>query len=402
MKSFMSRPSERGQLCPRESQLPNSRTRLSVLQSMLDSWLFALLIVLGLHEVAVGAASRSTKTENVLFVMTDGLRWQEVFSGAEELLLNSNNGGVKHVEPLRAEYWRATPEERRRALMPFLWGEVATRGQIFGNQTKGSIVKVTNGLKFSYPGYSEIVTGIADPRIQSNDKMPNPNLTVFEWLNGLPQYRGRIATFGGWDVVPYILNCERGKLPTWPEWEPRFRLSGIKQPHGFDELMRGSNLPWRDVVFDAWLGQAALEHVKSAKPRVIYVGFGETDEWAHDNRYDLVLQAANRVDQFLGRLWSTIQAMPQYRDKTTLIFTTDHGRGSGPKLWRDHGEKVDGAEGIFLAVIGPDTAPLGERVNCAAITQSQIAATMAALLGEDFRSVSPKAAPAIAELAPSR
>ncbi len=166
--------------------------------------------------------------------------------------------------------------------------------------------------------------------------------------------------------------------------------------------MKASNLPWRDVVFDAWLGHVALEHVKSAKPRVIYVGFGETDEWAHDGRYDLVLQAANRVDQFLGRLWSTVQAMPQYRDKTTLLFTTDHGRGSGPKLWRDHGEKIDGAEGVFLAVIGPDTAALGERVNCAAITQSQIATTLAALLGEDFRAMSPEAAPAMAEIAPSR
>ena len=129
-----------------------------------------------------------------------------------------------------------------------------------------------------------------------------------------------------------------------------------------------------------------------------YVGFGETDEWAHDGRYDLVLQAANRVDQFLGDLWRMVQSMPQYRDKTTLIFTTDHGRGSGPKLWRDHNETINGAEGIFFAVLGPDTPPLGERTNCAELTQSQIAATVAEFLGEDFRVASPKAAPPIMDV----
>ncbi|MGI8992391.1 MAG: hypothetical protein ACR2I2_22775, partial [Bryobacteraceae bacterium] len=41
---------------------------------------------------------------------------------------------------------------------------------------------VTNGLNFSYPGYSETLCGFADPRIKSNDKVPNPNVTVLEWL----------------------------------------------------------------------------------------------------------------------------------------------------------------------------------------------------------------------------
>ena len=40
---------------------------------------------------------------------------------------------------------------------------------------------------------------VADPRIDSNDKIPNPNITVLEWLNTLPAYRGRVAAFGAWD-----------------------------------------------------------------------------------------------------------------------------------------------------------------------------------------------------------
>jgi arylsulfatase A-like enzyme len=130
----------------------------------------------------------------------------------------------------------------------------------------------------------------------------------------------------------------------------------------------------------------------------MFLGFGETDEWAHEARYDRYLQSANHVDQFVRQLWQTLQSIPQYRDKTTLLLTADHGRGTGPKGWRDHGDKTEGAEHIWLAVLGPDTPALGERANCAPITQSQIAATMAALLGEDYRAAFPKAGAPIGEV----
>ena len=129
--------------------------------------------------------------------------------------------------------------------------------------------------------------------------------------------------------------------------------------------MRDTNIPWKDLVFDSWLQSTALPYVKSVKPRVAFLGFGETDEWAHDGRYDVYLQAAHHVDGFIRALWEMVQTIPQYRDKTTFIFTADHGRGSGPTEWRNHGEKTQNSEGIFIAVIGPDTAPLGERTNSA-------------------------------------
>ena len=124
-----------------------------------------------------------SKTENVILITTDGLRWQEVFTGAEELLLTKENGGVKDLDGLKRDFWRTTPEERRKALMPFLWSEVASKGQLYGHQTKGSVAHITNTRRFSYPGYNEFLTGRADARIDSNNKIPNPNTNVFEWLN---------------------------------------------------------------------------------------------------------------------------------------------------------------------------------------------------------------------------
>jgi arylsulfatase A-like enzyme len=80
--------------------------------------------------------------------------------------------------------------------------------------------------------------------------------------------------------------------------------------------------------------------------------------------------------------------MPQYRNKTALLFATDHGRGDGAR-WTTHGEKVPEAKNVWLVAAGPDTPASGEQRNTA-VTQNQIAATLAALLGEDFHTQFPQ------------
>jgi bisphosphoglycerate-independent phosphoglycerate mutase (AlkP superfamily) len=125
---------------------------------------------------------------------------------------------------------------------------------------------------------------------------------------------------------------------------------------------------------------------------VLFVGYGETDEWAHSGRYDMLLESAHHSDGFVRELWDTMQAMPEYRDQTTFIITADHGRGSGLVEWKEHGVQQKGSENIWIAVIGPDTPPLGERHAVAPVKQAQIAATIAALMGSDYRTAEPRAA----------
>jgi hypothetical protein len=90
--------------------------------------------------------------------------------------------------------------------------------------------------------------------------------------------------------------------------------------------------------------------------------------------------------------------MPEYRGHTTLIFSPDHGRGEAPLAWKDHGEKVPDSKYIWMAFLGPDTPALGERSKIEAVTQDQIAATLAALLGEDYRADVPQAGAPIADV----
>ncbi len=344
------------------------------------------------------AAEPRPTTRNVVLVTTDGLRWQEVFRGAEASLLNKKDGGVADLVGLRRDFWRETPEARREALMPFLWSTVARQGQILGNRDKKSLARVTNGRNFSYPGYNELFTGSPDPRIDSNDKRLNPNVTVFEWLNGKPAFHGKVAAVGSWDRYPFILNVERSGLPVNAGWMP---LPGFSLSQGqtlLNLLMSRSVPDWIDCRNDVFTVQVALEQFHRTAPRVFYLGLGDTDEYAHAGRYDQYLRAAHQADSAIRSLWEGLQNHPQYRGTTTLIVTTDHGRGDPPQGWRSHGEKVEGSDAIWIAVLGPDTPALGERSELKTVTQSQVAATLAALLGEDFNADAPKAAPPIADV----
>ncbi|MGA9389546.1 MAG: alkaline phosphatase family protein, partial [Candidatus Sulfotelmatobacter sp.] len=283
--------------------------------------------------------------------------------------------------------------ERRRMLLPFIWDVVAQHGQIFGNQNRGSIAHVTNGLAFSYPGYNEMLTGRPDARINSNEFGPNPNTTVFEWMNHFPEFQAKVAVYATWDVFKNIFNEPRSHLVMQVGWDLPEKGSLTPRQELLDELYRTTTRLDDEDVWDSFLQVPMLDYVRSSHPRLLFVGYGETDNWAHSGRYDLVLESAHQFDAFVRQLWNTMQAMPEYRDQTTFIITTDHGRGSGLEEWKEHGSEQKGSENIWIGVMGPDTNPLGERTNAATVTQAEIAATLAEFLGKDFHQSSPAAAP---------
>jgi Metalloenzyme superfamily len=344
-------------------------------------------------------AAPPLKTRNVVLIVSDGLRWQEVFTGADPLLLNEKNGGIWDKEAdLRREFWRDDVNARRKALFPFLWGTVAAHGQLFGNQTKGSIARVTNGLAFSYPGYNEMLTGHPDPRINSNEFGPNPNLSVFEWLNGLPEFNGRVSVYATWVTFKDIFNVARSHLPLQVGWDEPYHGQLTPRQALLNELYRTTTRLDDEDVYDSFLQIPLIDSFATRQPRVLFVGYGETDNWGHAGRYDLLLHAAHTFDQFVAQLWNTLQRLPAYHDQTTFIITCDHGRGSGPVEWKEHGVEEKGSENIWIAVMGPDTPPLGERSKTVEVHQAQIAATIAAFLGKDYRKAVPAAAAPIADV----
>jgi hypothetical protein len=374
--------------------------KIRKMAAFLSAFPVALGLFCGLASPAQAPVAH--KTENVIVVMIDGMRWQEVFGGADAELIKTLGpealGDPKErTAHAQQRYWRTSPAERRQALMPFLWSTVAAEGQIFGNRALGSDSHVTNGLNFSYPGYSETLTGIADPRVHSNDNVPNPNATVFEWLNTRPAFAGKVAAFGAWDVFNGIFNRERCGFPVNAGYEPLTAIPATPELKLLNELKAETVRIWPDEAFDPIPFHTAIEYLKASKPHLLFIGLGETDDWAHSGSYPEYLNAAHLGDSYLRQIWELVQSMPEYRGKTTLIVLPDHGRGEGPK-WTSHGEKIPESKETWMAFLGPDTAAFGERKQVGPVTESQIAATIAAFLGEDYHAAVPKSGAPIAEV----
>lgn len=348
----------------------------------LHPFLLTFLIAILLHSELLA----QHKTENLFLITLDGFRWQELFGGADSNLIR-NPEFVRDTGYLIEKFWRKTAEQRRETLMPFFWRSMAEKGQIYGNRHYDNHVNCTNIFLFSYPGYAEILCGYSDAQnIRSNQKINNPNKTFLELLHETKQYRGRVAAFGSWDVFPYIINESRSGIPVNAGFEKATGNRLSKEEKTLNRLQDEIPSPWSSVRLDAFTHHYAKVYIRKHHPRVVYIAYGETDDFAHDGRYDHYLQSARQTDQFIEDLWNMVQRSGFYRGKTTMIITTDHGRGTyeGGE-WRNHGSKVEGAGNIWLAVIGPDTPALGEVKVPLQLWQNQIAASCMKILQANFQ-----------------
>lgn len=383
---------------------PKLQTAQTIAMACCYGWL--LLSALLLSNMAIASPPTDPK---VVLVSIDGLRWQEVFYGADHQIAADSRfvKDRKKLQPL-LEGARASQ------LMPFFHQTIAKQGLLVGDRRRGSLMNVTNQWHISYPGYNEMLSGMADPKLHSNAKIANPNITVLEWLNHQAGMQGQVAAFGSWDVLPYILNVARSGLPVNAGFaEATGSLSPKLQL--LNQLQRQTPSPWPAVRHDVFTQQFALDYLQTKKPKLLYVAFGETDDFAHDQRYDQYLAAAQRADSFIAELWQQLQADPFYRNQTTLIITTDHGRGDSSANWSFHAgarslqqqltgylkplaklsQGITGSDQIWLAALGPQIPARGLVRTDSPWLQSQVASTVAELLGYDFQSFQYKASTAL-------
>jgi hypothetical protein len=354
-------------------------------------------LALFLCACAAHAAQAQPRTENVILVTLDGARHQEMFNGLDRDLLQASVGKTPVQETAAyRKYWAPTVEERRRKLLPFFWGTLMTHGSIAGNPLAGSTVRVTNGHRFSYPGYSEILTGQAfDDDIKSNDLIQNPHETVLEFVrHGRRLPRSKVAAFASWGVFAGIVERVAGTITT-NAGQQRLELPDPAVAL-VNRLQFEVMPPWDLIRHDAFTFRLAMAYLKAERPRLLYLALDETDDWAHDGKYGLVLDALARTDRQLRELWEWVESDAQYRGKTTIILTTDHGRGKTAADWRSHGRDIEGAQDIWVAIAGPDSPRRGEWKTAEPLFQNQIAATVARFFGLDFAALRPSAGPPIA------
>lgn len=341
---------------------------------------------LRLHEAS------SEVRPNVILITLDGFRWQELFEGADSILI-LNKRATKD-ERVASLYWNSKRETRRKMLMPFLWTEIASSGQLLGNRNFNNRVDCDNPHWFSYPGYNEMLTGFIDRRIRSNDKITNPHMTVFEFISRQKNYQDKVAVFGTWGVFPYIFREDTSNIFVNAGDDAAMgKISEREQLLNELQLLLPNSVTERHDVFTALF---AMEYMKREHPKAVFIGLDETDSYAHGGMYDQYLHAAHRSDELIKKIWMYVQSDPYYKDNTTLIITTDHGRGRGYRHdkmnWRSHGRLAFGSGEVWVAAIGPGVAAIGESKSSDKYTLSQIASTLTAVLGLEYsneKSVAP-------------
>ncbi len=337
---------------------------------------------------------------NVILITVDGLRNEEVFAGVDErVLANPENSGIEYdseSERVRGAYGGSTPELSRSALMPFFWTEFVPNGVLLGNQEKGSAVRVTNKEWFSAPGYIEILTGEPHHDVVSNDPIRYPYPTFMEYAKqALGLGYTDVATIGSWTGFATLSSSQPDLFFSNTGFESVKPAYATERMRWLGEIQHDIISLWPEGRSDAVTFGLSAEYVQKYKPRVLYIAFGETDDWAHQRRYDRYLDYIQVFDSYLRRLWTLLQSIDEYRDNTTLIITTDHGRGHDPKQWVEHEFGLDGSEAIWIAIVGPDVPRRGELTAAAPASQSDVAATALKFLGLDYQQFNPRMGPPI-------
>ena len=115
---------------------------------------------------------------------------------------------------------------------------------------------------------------------------------------------------------------------------------------------------------DAFLTDRAIACMKQFAPSVMSVKFGEID-CAHYGSWSRYVDAIRRTDELTHKLWSTVQDLDEYRDRTLMLILPDHGRElDSPGRWGfiHHsdfytGEGADeGCRRVWMLTIGPGVA----------------------------------------------
>jgi hypothetical protein len=347
-----------------------------------------IFIIAGLCFLFNISFSQVNENKKIIVITTDGFRWQEVFNGLDADVLKYRM--FQHGDSIKTAntFGGSTIEESRKKILPFFWSTLVEKGQIHGNRNKGSLVDNANPYWFSYPGYSEILTGQVDTAINSNEYKPNPNTNFFEYLNTLPFYKNKVVAFGAWGAFKRILNEKRAGFPvingnyvdSFLLKDPKFQLIA--------DLMKDSYQPFgNEEILDGFIKHMSLQYLKTKKPNAMFLSFGDTDEFAHAGNYPEYIKAAHRFDDFVKSIYDFVESDVDYKGKTIILITTDHGRGDEIKSqWTSHGQKINDSHQIWYAMIGSGVAPLGEVKSKEQVYQKELIHKVAEISKINFTS----------------
>jgi hypothetical protein len=291
-------------------------------------------------EATAGRPSRSSDADEaaVILVVLDGARWQEVFVGPDAQF--SAAAGV------------LAPSAD--ALMPHLHGLVADRGSALGAPGRGPAISASGPNFVSLPGYTEIFSGLRTHDCADNDCEPTRVPTVMDQARAVSARSTDVAVFSSWEKIERVATVDPTSMVLSTG---RYRMSHADSLRDDDptrdSLDRGAHADpfpgYGDFRPDRFTAALALSYLEAKRPRLMFLGLGEPDEYAHRGDYAGYLASMRAADTTLGELFEVLGRMGARGERTTVFVTADHGRG---RDYRVHGRAFPESARVWLMAAG--------------------------------------------------
>lgn len=271
------------------------------------------------------SSTSSYKTENVIIVVVDGVRYIDSWN-------NSHTENILYQRALTVEG----------TFFPHFYNE---------------------GPTFTVSGHTAICTGYYEDMENSGHELPSHPSIFQQFLSEteLPPSRSYIIT--GKEKLNVLGNSKN------IHWKNRYTPS-------VDAVDREDSITLK----------SAKRIFTEEQPVLSLVHFKGPDYYGHHHNWEKYISSIQESDNYVFQLWNFIQEDEHYKNKTTLLVTSDHGRHLDEieTGFFDHGDRCNGCKHIYLLGLGPDFEKGLSVVN--RYDQLNLAPTIATLLNFEFRS----------------
>lgn len=271
-----------------------------------------------LQSVAASDADRSVahesfRTEHVIILVIDGLRYQDAFFADTEDHLPNINGSLRAEGTFFTDFYN-------------------------------------HGITGTTAGHTAMLTGVYQPTRNNEPDRANVfmlNPSIFEYYIKMREQQGipiETARQTAWQIYGKRRECGTMAASIHPQYGDKYR-SNILFPDSQDYAHQDMR------AFDAMMETFDNEH-----PDIMLVNLAQVDEQGHLGTWEDYEYSFRKADEIVESIWRKIQSDEDYRDKTTLMVLTDHGRNDDDHGGhRHHGCPCKGCRRSFLLMMGPDT-----------------------------------------------
>ncbi len=272
---------------------------------------------------------RRAERPQVVIVVLDGVRHQEIF--------DDNLAG------------EITPNLRRLA---------STRGALVGGPGESDAMWATGPNFVSLPGYREIMTGRPSADCQQNACAPIALDTLADEFRAEAASAREIAVISSWEGIAQaasrhpesiVISCGRKLIHNRDVLAADSLSTALLRAGEGAPPAPGSG----DFRPDALTARIALEYLARERPRFLFLGLGEPDEYAHLDDYAGYLRSLRAADRVIADIDALFEQTGAWKRDALLLVTTDHGRA---RDFRHHGGDVPESGRVWLLAAGQRVA----------------------------------------------